>query len=336
MQYDNNSLPIATARAETGGNQTHSVLRQFKTIAMMSADVRAKTKNMRSLERRTALLAIVATSVGSIVAVSAEAAPIKIFPGDVYSDVPEVVGVVGDGTLGNDSWHVTTGSDKVDFFYLGDLLPIANPVVTIRDITRVSFDVKHGGAYMDPTFSMQIETKSPNHPDGSQAIDFFSNIRDDTSVDDSADFNPGQWNTYEWNKTGNAATGLEGTIHQNESNPGTGNGGNGKNNPWYTFKETLDKDSQYQGDSDATNDDYYSWLDEPIDGLKITARDVDGEFDGWIDNFTFTYGTGNGNQTTIVDFAAERVSVPEPATFGMLLFGLLLLGVGLGRRRYRA
>lgn len=266
----------------------------------------------------------------------AEAAPIQIFPGAVFSDVPEVTGVVGDGTVGNDSWHVTTGSDAVDFFYLGDLPGVADPGVTIRDIVSMSFDVKRSGGYLDDTFSLQIETLSAGHPDEYQAIDFLINQRYDTYVDDSADFVSGDWNTYEWNQAGDAADSLEGTMHQNESDPGTGNGGNGQNNPWLTLMETLNLDAQYQSDGDNTNDDYYNWLDESIGGLKITALDIGGEFEGQIDNFKFSYDTGNGEQATIVDFAAESVAVPEPTTLGMALFGFVLLGMGLGARRYRS
>ena len=281
--------------------------------------------------------AAVLTIAATVATSPAQAATIDLYPGDVYSNVPAISGVNGDGTLGNDSWHVTTGPANVDFFYLADPLGISNAGITIRDISRVSFDVKHNGGYSDPTFSMQIETDSPYHPDGFQAIDFFHNIRDDTNVDDSADFQVGEWNTYEWNKTGDAPTGLEGTLHQNESPAGSTNGGNGQNNPWYTFEETLYWDEVFQNDGDPTNDDYYRWLDDPIDGLKITALDGDDmEFEGWLDNFTFTYDTGDGSQQAVANFAAYAVDVAEPGPLGMALFGIALLGMGVGARRYRA
>lgn len=285
---------------------------------------------------QTAVLVTAIAAMGAFAIQPAEASLIEIFPGDVSSNENAITGVVGDGTLGNDAWHVTTGPKYADFFWLGDPLFINNgDGITIRDIVHVSFDVKHSGGYADPTFSMQMTTYSPKHPDGTQAIDFLIRVRDDTSVDDSASFNPGKWNTYEWNQAGDAATGLEGTMHQNESDPGTGNGGNGENNHWFTLKETLSLDAQYQSDLIAGNDDYYDWLDDPIDSLKITARDVGGdEFDGWVDNFTFTYDTGDGEQTVIADFAAVAVTVPEPATLGIGLFGIILIGMALITRRH--
>lgn len=253
---------------------------------------------------------------GALLSSSADAGSVThtVYPGDLWSDAStgEVTGVSGDGTIGGSSWRYTStvaNTDDFDYFYVGDLVGAGAPPLTIRDIVRMSLDTKRSGP---KDFTIQIETEQYPGADSSWddiAIDFAMGrgVSADSTVAEDVGA-PGAWYTYEWNRAGNVGSGIESTLHQHEGS--FAKGGNEQNNPWLTLSESI-----------STG---YSWLDQTITGIKISARD-DGvnEWSSQLDNFTITYETTQAEQTVVVDFAA--VPTPSAAAIGITALGGLLM-----------